>query len=242
MRTPRPYIKSSLNLDLHMTENVGTEAEKVLMDLLQLLSSNGFQRANTKQERRKKILNCDISKPSVLKDEDASASEELCAKKSERKQKRCDFGVIGLRSVLKLLNRSSDESNSSKQNPLSAILFDSGILKPTAVAHLIALAALGRTELCPFYVIPNLSEMMSKQLNISRVSVIGLLAKAVEELPSLKTAFHQIGLSPKRPNTDASSSSFVTPTIRVPKGKSEDKKKMNSKKKKKEKKRLAKKK
>lgn len=53
--------------------------------------------------------------------------------------KNYDFGTIGLRSILRTLEHST-ESNVKKK--LAMVVLDEGLTKPSAIGHVLALAAL----------------------------------------------------------------------------------------------------
>ncbi|KAI1729981.1 hypothetical protein Ddc_02655 [Ditylenchus destructor] len=243
-KVPRPYVKSSLKLDLHIQENRNENAGKALCKIAGFLTENGFQRTFSSGKKSK----MDEMKKELPKIEEASTS--MAVDENAVKRNNLNFGVIGFRCVLKALNQDATDSdnvgNNQRPHSLAAILFDADVIKPSAVTHIISLAAIGRSDWCPFYVIPGLSEALSKPLNLPKTSVIGLTSKAMEVLPVIKETFCPIGLSPKAISSINRSSNasgikpeFATPTLQTPKGKQEQKK-LNSRKKKKQRERLQK--
>ncbi|KAI1717118.1 hypothetical protein DdX_06848 [Ditylenchus destructor] len=238
-KVPRPYVKSSLKLDLHIQENSNENATKALCKISRFLTENGFQRSISSGKK---------SKTGEMKEEPpkiVEASTSMAMEENAVQSNRTILGVIGFRCVLKALNRDATDSdnvgNNQRQHSLAAILFDADVIKPSA-----KLENLRRSEWCPFYVIPGLSEALSKPLNLPKTSVIGLTSKAMEALTVIKETFCPIGLSHKAVTINRSLNAsgikpeFATPTLQTPKGKQEQKKKLNSRKKKKQRERLQK--
>lgn len=135
---------------------------------------------------------------------------------------RDEHAIIGLRCVLKKLNvrNAGDPTSIVENNPLSAILIDANALKPTAVAHLIALVAIGSsnssTTGCQFYAIPNLSITFAEALSLPRVTVVGLMQKTLNEtcepIANLKKTLKSICLEPKAKAAECAASAI----FRVP--------------------------
>uniref|UniRef100_A0A914YYV6 Uncharacterized protein n=1 Tax=Panagrolaimus superbus TaxID=310955 RepID=A0A914YYV6_9BILA len=131
--------------------------------------------------------------------------------------------TIGLRQTLKAYN----------ENKLKWILLDSSTVSPSAVGQVMGLMATNGTKETKFFVIPELSSILSKALNLPKVSAAGFGSDCVE-LEAVFLNLHPIDIGLKKkseeaPKPSSSSSTFVLPQLEVPKGKTKLSKKQKKK-------------
>ncbi|KAI3422495.1 hypothetical protein GPALN_013001 [Globodera pallida] len=208
-RSLRPYIAPAYRLNFHSEDNSGASTESLCAQLSSFLLFHGYARAS-KRNKAKCV---------------AEAADDTSIGLNAV---RCGGVCLGLRSLLRLLNKRFDETKSSQeaQKRVLLVLLDAEFMKPTALRHVFALLALGSNS-PPFFLLPGLSAALSAPLNLPRLSAIAICSNGPPELTLLAAQIRQclrpiemtrpqMNVSPKG---GTSNSPFETPKLVGPAGK-----------------------
>ncbi|VDN08508.1 unnamed protein product [Thelazia callipaeda] len=160
----RPYLKCKLKFNWHTERQMSAE---FLVSLANFLIEHGFKRRT--KLRRKNQLNGKNHEPK--KHGEICDVNEGNLKNNSGIIRKSSIAVVGMRSVLRNM----------QQNRLSAVFFDSDIIKPSSVATTLGLLCLnlGKQNV---YGIRNLSSTLSEALNMPRVGAVGFMSGQAEEL------------------------------------------------------------
>ncbi|KAH7716771.1 hypothetical protein AAVH_15791 [Aphelenchoides avenae] len=206
-KTPRPYIKSSLRLDLHTEDNAGSAAD-ALQTIAAFLVDAGFRRPKVK--RRPRPTKGEAMKTTVEVETPKIEEKSPEVREEKPSSSKNQLAHVGLRSVLREVNRSS----------LAAVCLDAELVRPTALANVLSLAALSNAEKCPFYVLQGLTSI-GAQLNMPKVTAVGFTPAAGEVLEAMREKLQPIGTTAKKRSSVGAT--FATPQMSTPVGKPESK-------------------
>uniref|UniRef100_A0A0N5BY42 Ribosomal_L7Ae domain-containing protein n=1 Tax=Strongyloides papillosus TaxID=174720 RepID=A0A0N5BY42_STREA len=162
-------FKISLNSSLNFQWNEQYNDNPEILDILaKYFEENGFKKNKS-------------NKKNMSEDERSNENKNFTVPYEIRSSK----AVFGLKQVLKLENI----------NKLSCILLDSSIISHQAISTVLGIKLnLSSRDRCPVYCISNLSSTLSKKLNYSNISVIGLLSRDEELFSNLENMLKKSGV------------------------------------------------
>lgn len=136
----RPYVKTTVKIQNFVDENASEAVRKMMHLLANFLKSQCIHRpARIKKKTDTEIKKDEIDSLSGNKNTLLTFLNNLFEAKASTSN---DISTIGLRSVLRHLNKLSTD----EELRLKEIFLDAALIKPTAVSQIISLIAIGHSS------------------------------------------------------------------------------------------------